>query len=204
MGEPRGTGDLETSLSGREILTCSARLGPPTYLQPQGLGPTCVGELTPLLPPGTGVPPLSLLPRGSPGPGPWLRCPAAPTSLRLQLPVVGDPGAGVRFHQEGARHSSSRARVALVSRGAPVRSAAAGAARVRLISIAHRLGQPASGAAGAGRGGAAGPGFGATPKTGARRWGGSAWLACPAHGTSLARAESHADPWGLAHPLASD
>lgn len=148
-------------------------------------------------------PALPLAPR-QPRPGPWLGCPAAPTSLRLQLPIVGDPGAGVRFHQKGARHGSSQARVPLVSPWAPVRSAAAGAGRVRLISIAHRLGQPASGAAGAGRGGAAGPGFGATPKTGARRWGGSAWLESPAHGTSLARAESHADPWGLAHPLASD
>lgn len=48
-----------------------------------------------------------LCPRGNSFPPTWdgsRRSPAAPTSLRLQLPVVGDPVAGVRFHQEGARH----------------------------------------------------------------------------------------------------
>lgn len=198
-GEPRVTGNLEKSLSGERSPTRSAGLDnlPPSSLAGERLSGSPGTDATR----SQGLP---LLPRGSLSPAQGLGSPAAPTSLSLQLPVVGDPVAGVRFHQEGARHGSSRVQSRLRIHRRRVRSAAAGAGRVRLISIARRLGQSAHGAAGAGRGGTAGPGFGATPKTGARRGGWSAWPAGPAHGTSLARAASHVDPWGLTHPLAAD
>lgn len=89
-----------------------------TYLQPRGSAPawlvsyrlsSYLGQMS--------LAPRSrpLLPLGNPSPGRGRGSPAAPTSLCLQLPVVGDPVAGVRLHQEGARHSSSRARVPLAS-----------------------------------------------------------------------------------------
>lgn len=99
---PRVTGGLETSLSGEGISLSKSggpRHGqgarrPPTHRgsRPRSAG---AGVATPLLPPGTGV-------RALGGAGE----PAAPTCLRLQLPVVGGPVVGVRFHQEGARHGS--------------------------------------------------------------------------------------------------
>lgn len=49
-------------------------------------------------------------------------------------------------------------------------------------------------------GGASGP----RPGQVRGRGGGSAWPPRPPHGTGLARAASHTDPWGLAHPLVVD
>lgn len=62
----------------------------------------------------------------------------------------------------------------------------------QVISIARRLGQPARGAAGPGRR----RGRGRGPRPGQVRGprGRERVAACPAHGTSLARAMSHADP----------
>lgn len=205
-------GGLETSLSGERMPTHSAGrglgLGPPTYLQPRGLGASRAGELTPLFLPGTGVPRSQGLPSlaqrklkpwaaaaesgspylfGSPAPRSWGPCGWSAFS----------PGKSAALFLAGACPTcESTEPGSAAPRQVP--------GRVRLISIARCLGQLACGAAGAGRGGTSEHGFGATPRTGARRGGRSAWPACPAHGTSLACAGSHADTYGLTHPFIAD
>ena len=131
-----------------------------------------------------------LLPRGSRALG-RAGEPAAPTSLPLQLPVVGDPVAGVRLHQEGARHGAL-ARVALCVRRRPRAARPTGAGRVR--SLAQRAASANQRAARPGRGGAAGRGIGPRPGQVRGPRGRERVAACPTHGTCLARTASHADP----------
>lgn len=121
------------------------------------------------------------------------------TSLCLQFPVVGNPVTGVRFHQEGARHGPlpRAGRVQSLQRDTdcsvwrrPRAARPAGARRVRLISIAHHLGQPAPSTAGRGRE--------ATPRTGARAGEPAAWSAVSAPRDSAGPRHGHAPtPRGL-------
>lgn len=95
------TEGLETSLSGERLPPTLPHAGPrypkwtrrprATFLpQPWGRGPRCAAELTPSSHLGRGPRPLTRA--AEPW---WAMSPRTPTSLRLQLPVVGDPVAGV-------------------------------------------------------------------------------------------------------------